>query len=402
MLMKTSIVVAGPTLLADPMLQLTKADWGLILGWGTFGGILGKFLSGWCADRFGGKIVFTCGLACTTLGITTFSFRYELVAFAGLYSLMLMANASGWPSMAKLIGNWFQPNQYGRVWSLISTASRIGTITATFTVGALLQKMEWRQMLLVSASVGFSLFLMAWLFIREQPAMEQPGDGRDDKTESSHKDHPFYQLSLNQAARRFWRDKRFLLITLSMMMLTILWDFLNFVPIYLNEVLKLDTASAATATSSFPIGSLISMLFSGFFFDKWSRKTVTRLIGLYLSVAVFCLLLLLLMPQMQLLPESKISMTLGILFLFGFTVSPAYYLPMSIFAIRFGGPHSGFLIALLDALGYGASIAFSFFGSRLLMLQNGWMNFLSLLIFIATIGVIVTVWFLHNESKHAP
>lgn len=116
LLLKTSIVVAGPEILKDPLLGLTKADWGAILGFGTLGGILGKFVSGWASDKIGGKIVFNLGILMTTLGVGFFSFRSEFYAFSMIYFIVLMANAAGWPSMAKLIGNWYTSNQYGRVW----------------------------------------------------------------------------------------------------------------------------------------------------------------------------------------------------------------------------------------------------------------------------------------------
>ncbi len=397
LLMKTSIVVAGPAILADPSLGLSKADWGIILGCGTIGGIFGKFVSGWSSDKVGGKIVFTCGLLLTTLGISSFSFRSDVIAFAIMYFIVLLANASGWPSMAKLIGNWFAPQQYGRVWGVISTSSRVGTITATLTVGALLRVMDWRQMLWVTAAIGAGLVIIASLFIRETPPVLMEMSSADG--ESKHFDHPFYQTTLKEALVLFFKSKQFLLICGSMMGLTILWDFLNFVPLYLNESLSISTADAALATSSFPIGSLVSVLVGGFIFDKLSRKTVTKIMAIYLGIAVSSLVFILYLPQFSMSAPQKLYSTLAALFVFGFTVSPAYYLPMSIFSIEFGGPHSGFLIALLDAIGFGASVAFSFVGGRLASESGGWVRFLTLLIAIAIFSWGITVWFLKGESS---
>lgn len=403
MLMKTSIVAAGPALLSDSTLGLTKADWGMILGWGTMGGIIGKFISGFSADRWGGKIIFTSGLVITTLGISNFSFRAQTIAFAATYFIILMSNSSGWPSMAKLIGHWFQPNQFGRVWGLISTSSRVGTITATIAVGGLLKHLDWRHMLWVSASIGATLALLFGFLVREKPSIGRPQsqiNTHKSTPNDSHVHHPFSQMTLKQAFFRFFRSRRFLLIGGSMMALTVLWDFLNFVPIYLNENLKLSSADAASATASFPIGSLISVLMAGFFFDKLSRNSITKIIGIYLALAIASLLLIANLSSLNLTEQQKITATLFCLFVFGFTVSPAYYLPMSIFAIDFGGPHSGFLIALIDAIGYSASIAFSVVGGRLLMSDNGWSNFFALLISVALGGWLLTVLFLRGEAKH--
>lgn len=403
MLIKTSIVVSGPALLAETALGLDKAAWGSILAAGTMGGILGKFISGWSADRWGGKKVFTTGLLISTFGAFNFSLRGEFLAFAAIYFTILMANSSGWPSMAKLIGNWFQSRQFGRVWGLISTASRVGTITATFAVSALLRILDWRQVLWVSAGIGSCLFLLAFFLIKERPGKNEVA--REQAAESpgpeSYLGHPFYGKTLRQALTSSLRNKRFLLICAAMMGLTILWDFLNFVPLYLKDSLQLSVADAALATSSFPIGSLLSVLIGGFIFDKLGREKVTKIIGVYLGLAVASLVFILSLPQLNLSPQTTVMATLMALFIFGFTVSPAYYLPMSIFSIDYGGPYSGFLIALLDATGYLASVFFSLRGSRLLDQGTGWTQFLTLLIGVAIFAWATTVLFLHGESKVA-
>lgn len=397
MLIKTSVVAGAPALLADPSLGLTNADWASVLAFGTMGGIVGKFLSGWSADRWGGKKIFTTGLFFSSLGLAYFSRQSQFFAFSFTYCCILLCNSSGWPSMTKLIGGWFEPHQFGRVWGLISTSSRVGTITATFVVSALLRHMEWRQMLLITASVGAGLFLLAFLFMKERARAITPLSV--DATKSMDTAHPFEQLSLKQAFWEFLRNSRFQLICVSMMGLTILWDFLNFVPLFLKESLALTVADAALATSSFPIGSLVSVLLGGFIFDKLTPRNVAKIIGVYLLIAVLCLVTLLALPQMTMNSQQKVACTLVALFIFGFTVSPAYYLPMSIFSIRFGGPHSGFLVALLDACGYAASVLFSFGAGHTLKNTGSWTAFLGLLIGVALLSMVFTFRFLHGEAK---
>jgi cyanate permease len=89
------------------------------------------------------------------------------------------------------------------------------------------------------------------------------------------------------------------------------------------------------------------------------------------------------------------------LFSFGFSIAPAYYLPMSIFSIKYGGPYSGALISILDLGGYFAAAIFAIAGGILADLPMGWNQVLNLLIGIGVITLFLTVWFLHNESKEA-
>jgi hypothetical protein len=70
----------------------------------------------------------------------------------------------------------------------------------------------------------------------------------------------------------FLREPAILVDFGSLMGLTILWDFLLMVPMYLQDTLALDTAQASRAASAFPLGSLISVLIGGFVFDRLDRK----------------------------------------------------------------------------------------------------------------------------------
>jgi sugar phosphate permease len=244
---------------------------------------------------------------------------------------------------------------------------------------------------------------MVLFFIKEQPPQKiianEITSGTKISNINEYLHHPFYETTIKQAFFIFIRDKRFLLIASSMMGLTILWDFLNFVPLYLNEILNISTSESATATAAFPIGSLISVLIGGFLFDKLSKQAISYAMGCYLGVAVLSLTFLLALPHFELNLRTNLIATLAALFLFGFTVSPAYYLPMSIFSIEYGGPHTGILIALLDAIGFAASVVFSFVGGRISNQTGGWFYFLFLLIIIAIFSWAVTFWFLIGEAK---
>jgi OPA family sugar phosphate sensor protein UhpC-like MFS transporter len=87
------------------------------------------------------------------------------------------------------------------------------------------------------------------------------------------------------------------------------------------------------------------------------------------------------------------------IFLFAFSISPAYYLPMSIFSIEYGGPHSAKLVSFIDTFGFAASAIFAFIGGRLADSASGWSSFMNMLILILAVGII-SVWaFMHAEHK---
>ena len=66
---------------------------------------------------------------------------------------------------------------------------------------------------------------------------------------------------------------------------------------------------------------------------------------------------------------------------------------MSVFAVKFGGKHSGFLVALIDVFGYGGAILFNYYGGSIAE-HYGWSVFLSGLLTIAVLATTCMVTFL--------
>ncbi len=157
---------------------------------------------------------------------------------------------------------------------------------------------------------------------------------------------------------------------------------------------------ASMAASAFPFGSLISVLIGGFVFDKLSRRSMAWVMGALLLVAAGCILTFYLMPRFGIPANALIGLSLALLFVFGLCVSPCYYIPMSVFSIQFGGPHSGFLISLLDALAFGATAAFYYFAGD--VAQRSWSLFLFLLLAVAVWSMVTTFFFLLGEAKRLP
>jgi len=395
MLLKTSISVVSPELVKAGL--ITNTEWGDILALGTVGAITGKLIFGVAADKLGGKFTFTLGLLITTLGVILFGGSSSALIFSAIFFLTLCAKSSGWPSMAKLIGNWYSKDQYGRVWGVISTSSRVGTICALAVLGYLLSVFTWRETLWFAGVVGIALVCISFFLIKEKPPFRVEGGGN---SEEELKDHPFQGLDLFHALLEFAKSLRFWLIAASMMGLTILWDCLDFLPLYFTQSLKISSTQAATITTAFPAGALISVLLGGFFFDKLSPRTIPNVIGASLAVAVGCLVVMISLSGFGLTASQVVIANSICLFLFGFCVSPAYYLPMSIFSIKFGGPHSGILIALLDVFGFAATVPFKAFGGRISDQAGGWNQFFILLIVIAFLSMVVTYWFLRGEAKY--
>jgi sugar phosphate permease len=400
MIMKYSIIVVSPSLISDPLVAMSKTQFGEILASGSIGGIFGKILFGLGADRFGGKKSFLVSLLILSIGIILFGFSYNIFAFNLIFFSLALSKAGGWPSLANLTGHWYHSSQFGRVWGYISTSSRCGTIVATLGLGFLLNYLPWRSVLYVSASIGILMVIIWYFCVPEKPDKIQQDDQPKRQDSQRYIGHPLYNKTLKFALFDFLKSKRVCLIFFAMMGLTIMVDFLNFVPIFIKETLDISDANAVLIASAFPIGSVVSVLAGGYVFDALPAKTITKVIGFLLGIAVLCIVVIYNLSYFSFSLQMNILVIYICLFGFGLSVAPAYYLPMSIFSIKYGGPFSGILISILDIGGFFASAIFGIIIGRVAD-SMGWGQVLLLLMLMGIITLMLTVWFLHNESKVA-
>lgn len=399
MVLRMIPTVAWTGIREDPSLDVDLEAWGKIIAVGTWGAVIGKFVCGYSADRFGGKLTFTIGLLIAAIFIALFGLMSTVWQFQAMLFMALLAKSAGWPSMARIIVNWFPADQYGRVWGILSTSSRVGTLAATFGLGSLLAVMSWRGILWLSAGAGVVSAIVFAFLLKERPPAELATPGSTD--EPGHlprsSPHRFDGMTLRTVVPHILGSVQFWLIATSLMGMTILWDFLQMVPLFLQDTLHLSAADSSRAASAFPFGSLISVLIGGFVFDKLSRGATACVMGLLLTIATGCLAAFLLMPSFGLGTVPTLWTSLGLLLLFGLCVSPCYYIPMSVFSIEFGGPRSGFLIALLDALGFAAAAVFYYYGGGLA--ERSWNLFLSVLLAVSIWSAVTIVLFLIGESR---
>jgi OPA family sugar phosphate sensor protein UhpC-like MFS transporter len=405
-LCRTTVGIAGPAMRLDVDLHLTTTTFGAILGWGTAGNLLGKLTNGILADKLGGRKIFVLALCTTAIAIGSFGAVSASSSFFLFYFLALFAKSAGWPAMANLIKVWFARRKHGRMWGIISTSSRASAVASTLFLSSLLLIVSWRGLFFVAAAITAIVIALLLKLLEGNPSevvflpsesLETGGPftGRTER-------HPLDELETFQALAVFFRSPRFWLISISLMCLAVLFEFQVFIPIYLSESFGLSPAEAGTASSVFPLGCLIAVFVGGFVYDKVSKKALIAALGSMLGLGLLCLALLWMLPNVSLNTRTELVLTIGAIFLFGCAISPAYYLPMSVFSINFGGRHCGLLIGLIDAFGYTGAMVFDFVGGSVADQQGGWQSFLAILVFVClTVTVTMTI-FLYVDFRYSP
>ena len=401
MLCRNAVVASQAALVQDPSLGIDKAQYGRLMSLHSAGAIAGKLVTGVGADLFGGRRMFLLALALTAAANVAFGMASSFLLFGILNFLGQFFKAGGWPAMAKIIGHWYSKKNHGRVWSIISTSSRVGAIAATLILGFLLTLMPWRAAFLVSAIVAGLVVVIGYVWLKECPEDVglAPLDDGDDSDENHERErHPLDDLSLPQACFAMAKSARVWLICLSLAFLTVLMDFINFVSIYLTETLDIEPGQASMTTSAFPAGMFVALIATSLVYDRLSKRRLVGVLGGLLCVSCLCVVLLSNLGNLGLAPWLRLPAAAVSLFLFGFTISPAYYVPMSVFSIAFGGQHSGFLIALIDVFGYAGALIFNYFGGTIAD-EFGWPVFLAMLLTVTVLALSSMTAFLYLDYR---
>jgi sugar phosphate permease len=97
--------------------------------------------------------------------------------------------------------------------------------------------------------------------------------------------------------------------------------------------------------------------------------------------------------------QLELILTIGLIFVFGFAISPPYYIPMSVFSISFGGRHCGLLVGLIDALAYFGAMIFDFVGGAVANKEGGWQDFLLILMVTSILATIIMTTFLYLDYR---
>ena len=400
MLCRNTLIACSVEIIQDPALGIDKESFGHLMSWHSAGAILGKLVTGPGADLLGGRRMFLLALSLTAIANIGFAFSSSFIMFAGFNFFGQAAKAGGWPAMAQIVRSWYPETRYGQVWSIIATSSRVGTIAAGLLFGYLLTLIEWRTVFLLSAVLTASVVVLLFFTLKQNPEdaglqtllepSEDPTTKNGSETKGSHA-HAFDHLTLRQACLAFVQSGRFWFIAFSIVFLTIVMDFLNFIPIYLAEELRVSASTASMAGTAFPAGMFTALLLTSFFYDRLSKQQLIIALGAQLIFS--CLAVLLLWKLDFIAASLQPPIAIITLFLLGLAISPAYYVPMSVFSVAFGGKHAGFLVAVIDIFGYAAALIFNYFGGSIAK-QYGWPVFLSGLLTVAALATLCMVTFL--------
>ena len=218
----------------------------------------------------------------------------------------------------------------------------------------------------------------------------------------------FNQETLWQKLTRFFTNRRFLLICLSNMFITMVVGLDAFSELLLSDVMKpsepyLDSGIYVMIAASFPLGLTMALLVSYVFLRDQEREWLASYVNVSMVIAViFCLALLGWTWSMELFgcmhAFTCLSSVAMLLFCYGFLLAYPYYIQTGVFALRFGGDDSGLVACLIDFCGYLPSSFLLIVGAW--MSAYGWRYVFILTIASLTMAAVSFMYFNHFDVIH--
>ncbi len=371
MLCRSAIGALSPAMAEDPDILLSASQLGEILAWGAVGSIVGKIFSGVVADLIGGRrALFACVFA-VAVSTIAFSLPSSVFFFSLIHFVLRVSQTIGWPAAGLLINQWFPKQHYGKAWGITATSSRVHTAIAAVILGILVAAFGWRSSFVIVGSFYFVASFVFLYLIKSSPTKV----GLKDLSEGL--EHTNFSETLKSIFK--WliilkKDVCFVYISLTMMMLYVLYDFLGYAPLYLNQATGLSAADAATASAFFPLGAFFSLVIVGYLYDKLKFENVRVVVIGCLSLSTLCVGLLWSLSSFDISQGATQYLSFILIFMFGFTFAPAYWLPVNIYITGLGGYHIGFTLALVDVFGYISSAIFNVVAGRLA--ESSWGSYL--------------------------
>lgn len=146
---------------------------GLILSSQNLAYAISKFLGGIISDKLSSRVLFSSGLLVSGLAAVLFSSVNSVTLYTLTWFLNGLAQGVGWPAIAKLLKNWFEPSELGTWWSLASASANLSGCIAPFLASYIILNNGWRFSLVFVGILTVIAAVISFTFIVDSPQNSQ-------------------------------------------------------------------------------------------------------------------------------------------------------------------------------------------------------------------------------------
>ncbi|XP_018648620.1 putative solute carrier family 37 member 2 (glycerol-3-phosphate transporter [Schistosoma mansoni] len=394
-------------------------------------------LSGFLAERVNLRYFLSIGMFLS--GVSTFAFGlasyfeihyYSYFVFIQVFSGLVQA--SGWPAVVTLVGNWWGKSRRGLIMGLWNSHTSLGNIIGSVIAGIYVET-NWGASFYLPGLIMMVGALVVYLTVIEHPNMLVYNSPSSDKTdtqipmsgsiygenidcERSDKDGLRPLISNTEATRPISFIEAILLpsvFTYSLLLFftkLVSYTFLYWLPNYLTIVEHVSAEQAAKLSVLFDVGGIIGGVLIGWFSDSQSNgqnlnedeKTIKKRALACLVMLAFAAPLLL---AYRFMTSTNSLMSLILLTCCGSAINGPYALVTTAVSADLGTQSAllgrtralATITSIIDGMGsLGAALGPLLTG---LLVPYGWSVVFAMLITSDLLAMLMSIWIVVNSSR---
>jgi len=340
----------------------TNSQLGLIALYSEIAYAFGKLINGPLADKVGGRKIFLLGMVGAIFFNLVFSQMGSLTAFIVVWCLCRYFLSMGWGGLAKIVGNWYEPEKNGTVMGFISINFQFGGVVATVFAGFLVAMgVGWSGLFYYPAAVLLVIFIWSFLAMRDRPTDVIPGTkfgespvGRKPIVEY---DENGGGVKVSTIMKSLFKMPAFNYLILFSIFTTFLRSIFFFWTPKLLVDIGMGHSNAILKSALFPFLGCLGTILLGWYTDHYAENgNRAKVMWKMLLGMVFCLFLVAYFIAQKEINHSVVVILIG---LCGFFLLGPYSMTSGALTLDIAGPKgAGSCTGILDGLGYlGGAVA---------------------------------------------
>jgi sugar phosphate permease len=372
---RKNLSIAMPVM--EKSLGIQKTQLGLFL---TMHGLLygvSKFANGFLGDRANARVMMVSGLAMSAILNVLFGFNSTVIALGVIWTLNGWFQGMGFPPCARLMANWFSPQELATKFSLWNMSHPIGGALVVILCGYLVG-FNWRLCFFIPAIIALGCAAFLWFTLPDTPPSvglpEVAGTQTELQSEDSRAEFKRFVID------HVFRNKFIWIVSFANFFVYIIrYAVLDWGPTLLTESKHIQITHAAWMVAGFEFCGLFGAVIGGWLTDRWFGGRAVRVCLIYMILAGVSVWLFWRIPG-----QSELA-TAALLGAAGFFI----YGPQCLLAVAAANlatkKAAATAIGLTSIFGY-ASTVLSGWGLGALVQHYGWNIAFEGLIIVAALG----------------
>jgi sugar phosphate permease len=164
---RANLAVAAPQI--EKALGIGPAEMGIVMSGFFWTYALMQMPFGWFVDRVGARIALPLAVGWWSVFTALTAAATSVAGMFGCRLMLGVGEAGAYPSCAKLVSQWFRPEQRALATSIFDSGSRVGSALSIPVVALIISAFGWEASFIITGALG-AVWILGWFAIYRSPS----------------------------------------------------------------------------------------------------------------------------------------------------------------------------------------------------------------------------------------